>query len=88
MLEHLCYCTNIHPAESWQETLTALKEHTLTVRDLILANTRNHEVSYPIGLRLSARAAKELLEGDNLKDFQYWLFSERLYVYTINGFPY
>ncbi|MGJ8657806.1 MAG: metabolite traffic protein EboE [Akkermansiaceae bacterium] len=88
MLEHLCYCTNIHPAESWQETLTALKKHTLTVRDKVLAATRNHEASYPIGLRLSARAAEELLQGENLADFKYWLYSESLYVYTINGFPY
>ena len=65
MLEHLCYCTNIHPAESWEETLAALKKHTLTVRDKVLAATRNHETSYPIGLRLSAQAAQELLEGDN-----------------------
>ena len=88
MLEHLCYCTNIHPAESWEETLNALKEHTLKVRDKVLASTRNHEASYPIGLRLSARAAEELLQGDNLSDFKYWLYSESLYVYTINGFPY
>ncbi len=88
MLEHLCYCTNIHPAENWEETLTALKEHTLKVRDKVLAATRNHEASYPIGLRLSAQAARELLEGENLADFKYWLYSESLYVYTINGFPY
>lgn len=88
MLEHLCYCTNIHPAESWKETLAALKAHTLKVRDKVLAVTRNHEASYPIGLRLSAQAARELLERDNLADFKYWLYSESLYVYTINGFPY
>lgn len=88
MLEHLCYCTNIHPAESWEETFAALKKHTLLVRDKVLAATRNHEASYPIGLRLSAQAAEELLEGDNLSDFKYWLYSESLYVYTINGFPY
>jgi len=88
MLEHLCYCTNIHPAESWEETLAALKKHTLVVRDKVLAATRMHNASYPIGLRLSALAAKELLEADNLADFKYWLYSEGLYVYTINGFPY
>ena len=88
MLEHLCYCTNIHPAESWEETFAALKEHTLKVRDKVLAATRNHEASYAIGLRLSARAAQELLQEDNLATFKYWLYSESLYVYTINGFPY
>ena len=88
MLEHLCYCTNIHPGESWEETLSALKNHTLVVRDKVLAATRDHAASYPIGLRLSALAAEELLQGDNLADFKYWLYENKLYVYTINGFPY
>ena len=88
MLEHLCYCTNIHPAESWEATFAALKKHTLKVRDKVLVSTRNHEASYPIGLRLSALAAQELLQDENLADFKYWLYSESLYVYTINGFPY
>ena len=88
MLEHLCYCTNIHPAETWEETFAALKTYTLTVRDKILAATRDHAASYPIGLRLSAQAATELLTGDHLADFKYWLYNNKLYVYTINGFPY
>lgn len=43
---------------------------------------------YAIGLRLSAQAATELLEGDHLTDFQHWLTQENCYVFTINGFPY
>lgn len=88
MLEHLCYCTNIHPGESWEETFTALKTHTIVVRDKVLAATRDHSASYPIGLRLSALAAEELLKGENLADFKYWLYENKLYVFTINGFPY
>lgn len=80
---HLAYCTNIHPAESWAETLGALQEHTLKVRDQIAANS-----PYAIGLRLSARAAEELLQGDHLPRFQDWLAAENCYVFTINGFPY
>ena len=81
---HLAYCTNIHPAESWAETLGALQEHTLKVRDKVIRN----DESYAIGLRLSALAARELLEGDNLPLFQDWLSSQNCYVFTINGFPY
>ncbi|MBK1855830.1 metabolite traffic protein EboE [Verrucomicrobiaceae bacterium 5K15] len=83
---HLAYCTNIHPAESWEETLTALKEHTLTVRDKVAPSAP--APGYAIGLRLSARAADELLEGSNLADFKQWLEQENCYVFTINGFPY
>ncbi|MFK7909026.1 MAG: metabolite traffic protein EboE [Akkermansiaceae bacterium] len=79
---HLAYCTNIHPAETWGETLEALTNHTLKVRDKVGAQP------YAIGLRLSAIAAKELLEGENLPNFQQWLDQENCYVFTINGFPY
>ncbi len=81
---HLAYCTNIHPAESWEETLDALQEHTLRVRDLVIEDRG----PYAIGLRLSALAARELLEGDRLDYFKEWLACENCYVFTINGFPY
>ena len=66
---HLAYCTNIHPAESWEETRHALATHTLRVRDLVAP----HREPYAIGLRLSARAATELLDGDHLAEFRDWL---------------
>lgn len=81
---HLAYCTNIHPAESWPETFGVLNEHTLKVRDLV---TPDHE-PFAIGLRLSARAARELLAGGELARFRDWLEAENAYVFTINGFPY
>ncbi|MDC0088005.1 metabolite traffic protein EboE [Akkermansiaceae bacterium] len=80
---HLAYCTNIHPAETWEETQSALKKHTLKVRDRVSPHQ-----PYAIGLRLSAIAAKELLSDDNLPDFKQWLGEENCYVFTINGFPY
>ncbi len=43
---------------------------------------------YAIGLRLSADAARELLEGNNLPSFKAWLSENGCYVFTINGFPY
>ncbi len=80
---HIAYCTNIYPAESWAETLRALQDHTLQVRDKLQPDGR-----YAIGLRLSAQAATELLNGDNLTNFKNWLEQENCYVFTINGFPY
>ena len=81
---HLAYCTNIHPAESWEETFRALSTHTMKVRDLVVGP--HHP--FAIGLRLSARAANELLESDRLPQFQDWLARQHAYVFTINGFPY
>lgn len=93
---HLAYCTNIHPAETWEETWQALKTHTLAVRDKVLPPATRHLTpdsrrlppGYAIGLRLSAIAAEELLQGDKLQQFQQWLSDENCYVFTINGFPY
>ncbi len=85
----LGYCTNIHPAESWSETLGALEKHVLGVRDRLLASGhQSTHQPFPIGLRLSARAAAELLEGDHLNGFQDWLQENHCVVFTINGFPY
>ena len=86
---HLAYCTNIHPAENWEETLRRLHIHTLGVRDLLVRNSllATNE-PYAIGLRLSALAANELLQGDQLARFHDWLAETNTYVFTINGFPY
>jgi sugar phosphate isomerase/epimerase len=80
---HLSYCTNIHPAESWVETREMLQTRVLAVRDLVCADE-----PFGIGLRLSAVAARELLEGDHLARFKNWLDETNTYVFTINGFPY
>ncbi|NWK54482.1 metabolite traffic protein EboE [Verrucomicrobiaceae bacterium N1E253] len=92
---HLAYCTNIHPAESWAETFTALKTHTLKVRErLSREGNRSEGDAYAIGLRLSAQAADELLTFNNegipepLRVFKAWLEQENCYIFTINGFPY
>ncbi len=90
-INHLAYCTNIHPAESWAETWEALKIHTLAVRDKVLQTTQKESFliePFAIGLRLSAQAAKELLKENHLEEFQQWLKDENCYVFTINGFPY
>lgn len=85
---HLAYCTNVHPAETWEETFLALKTHALKVRShLREKGLLPSEAPYALGMRLSARAAQELLNGQ-LDAFQQWLKEEDCYVFTINGFPY
>jgi hypothetical protein len=86
---HLSYCTNIHPAETWAETFAVLRTHVLAVRDrLRAAGALIAGEAFGIGLRLSAKAASELREGDHLADFKDWLDATDTYVFTINGFPY
>lgn len=80
---HLAYCTNIHAAETWEQTQTMLEQHVLRVRRRVCAEDR----PFAIGLRLGARAAEEL-RGQALTDFRHWLDRHHCYVFTINGFPY
>ena len=80
---HLAYCTNVHPGEDWAETFAGLVLH-LPPLKAALAPGR----PFGVGLRLSDRAARELLAGDTLARFEAWLAHEGLYVFTLNGFPY
>lgn len=80
---HLTYCSNIHPGEGWAEVRANFDRHVLAVRDALAPEGR-----FGIGLRLSARAAAELAEPSALAEFQAFLARERLYVFTINAFPY
>jgi len=80
---HLTYCTNIHLGESWKEVFSQLDNIVPTLKSNICP-----EEPFGIGLRLSAQATSELLEQDRLQSFKDWLDSERLYVFTLNGFPY
>ncbi|MGI9242597.1 MAG: metabolite traffic protein EboE [Verrucomicrobiales bacterium] len=81
---HLAYCTNIHRGETWEETFSALREHTLRVKQRVCADR-----PYAIGLRLGQQAAEELRHGDGRLDaFRRWMDDHGCYVFTINGFPY
>jgi hypothetical protein len=80
---HLAYCTNIHRGESWAETMAALQEFTLAVRDRVCPGK-----PYAIGLRLSDLASRELIRPDVLLAFRRWLDRNHCYIFTINGFPY
>ncbi|NBP24835.1 MAG: hypothetical protein EBU81_09865, partial [Proteobacteria bacterium] len=80
---HLAYCTNIHRGEDWPETFAGLERHTRSVQARVSGGR-----PYAIGLRLSDRASRELIEPATLRAFQEWLKRHNAYVFTINGFPY
>ena len=80
---HLTYCSNIHPGESWADVRANIGRYFPAVRDRVAPGQL-----FGIGLRLSARAARELGSGDALAEFREFLDRNKLYVFTINGFPY
>lgn len=82
-VSHLSYCSNIHPGESWSQVRANLERYLPAVHQAM-----NPEGEFGIGLRLSADAARELSEPAALDDFKAFLSSKKLYVFTINGFPY
>jgi sugar phosphate isomerase/epimerase len=78
----LTYCTNIHPAETWIDTFANIRSYVPEVKKKIAP-----DVPFPIGLRLSGRAAAEL-DTAGAERFQDWCQDNDCYVATINGFPY
>lgn len=78
----ITYCTNIHPGESWKETFRNLRSHLPVVKAAVAPDD-----PFPVGLRLSCRAATELDERA-AAGFANWLSRNGCYVPTINGFPY
>ncbi len=79
---HLTYCTNIHPGETWPAVFGSLI-HALQVKEQL-----GWSEPFGIGLRLSAKASRQLNEGPALAAFQDWLKEKNCYVFTMNGFPY
>ena len=80
---HLTYCTNVHPGESLAEVREALATKVLAVKRRVSPNA-----PFGVGLRLSARAASELVDGGALDELRRWLDDHGLYVFTVNGFPF
>lgn len=80
---HLTYCTNIHPGESYAEVRRNLETHVCAVRERVAKRGL-----FGVGLRLSARAARELSEPGALAELKDFLQRSDLYIFTINGFPY
>jgi len=78
---HLTYCLNIHPGEAWEENLAAIETHAAEVKRRVSPHD-----PFGLGLRLSARAASELLpQVSEMKDR---LAGAGMYAFTTNGFPY
>jgi hypothetical protein len=80
---HLAYCTNVHRGGDWEETFHSLEQDVMRVRWAV-----SPDEPYAIGLRLSAKAAKDLSDTKRVATFQKWLEKNHSYVFTINGFPY
>ena len=81
--QHLTYCTNIHPGETWEEVFANVSTHVLAVKARVCPDR-----PFGVGLRLSAAAAGRLAEPAVLESFHDFLTANGLYVFTINGFPY
>ena len=80
---HLTYCTNIHPGETWEETFYNLKRYNSEVKAEV-----SPDAPFGIGLRLSDKGSRSLLEEDNLLNFKNWLAENDCYIFTMNGFPF
>ncbi len=79
---HLTYCTNIHAADGWEGVYANLRQYAPALKARF-----SPSAPFGVGLRLSAREARELLEGDRLRELRAFLDREGLYVAIINGFP-
>jgi len=79
---HLTYCTNIHAADGWDAVDANIQRFAPALKRRL-----SPSAPFGIGLRLSARDARELLEGDRLEVFRAFLDDQQLYVALINGFP-
>jgi sugar phosphate isomerase/epimerase len=79
---HLTYCTNIHPGNGWVEVAANLARYAPALRRRFSPHG-----PFGLGLRLSAREARELL-ATGVDDFAAFLAREGLYVAILNGFPY
>jgi hypothetical protein len=80
---HLTYCTNVHPGDSWSEVREGLQSYLPKLKARIAPNK-----PLGVGLRLSDRAARDLLAQDELPQWRAWLDDQGLYVFTLNGFVY
>jgi sugar phosphate isomerase/epimerase len=79
---HLTYCTNIHPGNGWREVDANVRRFAPALKRRL-----SPDRPFGIGLRLSARDARELLESNHLDEFEAFLAEEGLYVALLNGFP-
>lgn len=79
---HLTYCTNIHAADGWDAVNASVRQFGTALKQRLAP-----AAPFGIGLRLSARDARELLQSTRLDEFRRFLDQHGLYVALINGFP-
>lgn len=79
---HLTYCTNIHAADGWPAVFANVRQFAPALKARL-----SPAAPFGIGLRLSARDARELLQDEQLDEFRRFLDEQGLYVALINGFP-
>ena len=80
----LSYCTNVHPGESVDEILSALRRHAVPLRHRF-----GSDEPFALGLRLGAAAVRELEDDEAAFDrFESFLALEDFISYTVNAFPY
>jgi hypothetical protein len=79
----LTYCLNIHPGEAWDQAFENIRRHVPALRDVLCPGA-----AFGLGLRLGNEAVRTLGEPAALESFRRYLAEARLYVVTINGFPY
>jgi hypothetical protein len=80
---HLTYCTNVHAGESGRDVIDAVRGPASAVARKVGRGT-----PFGLGLRVSARAARELREPDARDALTDALRSANAYVFTVNGFSY
>jgi hypothetical protein len=77
----LTYCSNIHPGERWVDVLANLESHAVAVKAAV-----SPDASFPLGLRISARAAAEIDARESAR-FRDWCGEHGFHVPSLNGFP-
>ena len=78
---HLTYCTNIHAADGWPAVFAALKQYAPALKARF-----SPSAPFGVGLRLSAREARELIDN-GVGPLRMFLEDHGLYVAIVNGFP-
>ena len=79
----LGYCTNVHAGADLAETTANLETHAVRVKSIVCPDE-----PMGVGLWLSAKTARQLIDDDKVQWFADWLAERGLLAYTINGFPY
>lgn len=80
------YCLNVHPAETFEETLEGMRTITLPLRDRLVARGKR----FGVGLYFPARVAAELAHESGaakLDELAALVADERLDPFTYNAFP-